>query len=188
MRTTARRRRSTANCATWYWVAAAGFSASLVDAHAEIVPNFYPTDRKNFGPRVGFAWDPESKGRMSIRGGYGIAFDRLFMTPMLGFRDNPPMRADATLGRLLGTQAKYTLGDPAKPDFGYPLDPALQLGLDVHNGIKGVRVNMFAIDPNTTSSYVHNWFFGVQREVGRGVVVRPTTWARPDTISTMWRT
>jgi hypothetical protein len=148
-----------------------GFFGSLVDAHAEIVPNFYPTDGKNFAPRVGFAWDPESKGRMSIRGGYGMAFDRLFMTPMLGFRDNPPMRADATLGRQLGTQAKYTLGDPAKPDFGYPLDPALQLGLDAHNGIKGVRVNMFAIDPNTTSSYVHNWFFGVQREVGRGVVI-----------------
>ena len=99
-----------------------------------------------------------------------MAFDRIFMTPMLGFRDNPPMRADATLGRQLGTQAKYTLGDPTKPDFGYPLDPVLQLGLDEHNGIKGVRVNMFAIDPNTAISYVHNWFFGVQREVWRGVV------------------
>jgi hypothetical protein len=147
------------------------FSGSLVDAKAEIVPQFYPTDPNNFAPRVGFAWNPDKKARMSIRGGYGIAYDRIFQTPLLGFRDNPPMRADATLGRQLGTQALYTLGDPNKPDFGYPLIPALQLGLDPHNGIKGVRVNMFAVDPNLRITYVHNWFFGVQRDLGQGVVL-----------------
>ncbi|MDP2998345.1 MAG: carboxypeptidase regulatory-like domain-containing protein [Bryobacterales bacterium] len=149
----------------------ASFSERVANGRADIVDTFFPTDNNNFAPRFGFAWNPDGNGKTAIRGGYGIAYDRLFMTPLLDFRDSPPLRADATLGRQFGTRPVYTLGDPAKPYMGYPLDPALQLGLDSRNGIKGARVSMKAVNPNTTTSYVHNWFFGIQRDIGRGVVL-----------------
>lgn len=62
------------------------------------------------------------------------------------------------------------MGDPSKPLLGYPVDPALKLGLDSRNGIIGARVSVSAVTPNLSIPYVHNWFFGIQRELPGRVV------------------
>jgi hypothetical protein len=136
------------------------------------VNQLYKTNDFDFAPRLGFAWNPGGGGRTAIRGGFGLYFDRLYHTPVLNSRNNPPYRADATLGFFFGTPFTYSLGDPSAPNLGFPVDPALRLGLDPHNGIVGARVSLGAIvDPNLRQPYSENWFLGIQREISHRIVV-----------------
>lgn len=147
------------------------YSARLAAGKVDFVPHFYPTDWLNFAPRFGFAWNPGGKGKTSVRGGWGIAYDRMTTLPLERFEYSPPIRALVTLGLLYGTQFTYSLGDPSKPSLGYPIDPALQVGLDERNGVKGARVAVVTVDPNQKSPYTYNWFLGVQRDLGARVTV-----------------
>lgn len=137
------------------------YAAGRVD----FVPELYRSDNNNFSPRFGFAWDPSGNGRMSVRGGYGLSFDRIFFLRAAGYASNPPLIGTATLGPQFGTTFTYTLGNVTQPNLGYPVDPGLQVGLDERNGIRGARVALSKLDPDITSPYVHNWFFGIQREL-----------------------
>ena len=37
----------------------------------------YENDAKNFGPRVGFSYNPDGKGKTAIRGGFGVMFSNV---------------------------------------------------------------------------------------------------------------
>lgn len=137
----------------------------LANGKVDVTPQGWNTDFLNFAPRFGFAWDIGSKSKNVIRGGYGIAYDRMATVQTATYRTNPPLAATATLGLTYGTTFTYSLGDPSKPYLGYPIDPSLKLGMDSHNGISGVRVAIAAIDDNFKNPYTHNWFLGVQHQL-----------------------
>jgi hypothetical protein len=118
--------------------------------------------KRNFAPRFWLAWDIGGHGNNVIRGGYGLSYDRMATVQTATYRTNPPLSAQAYLGLQFGTTFTYSLGDPTKPYLGYPVDPALQVGLDSRNGVIGARVALTTVDPNLVNPYTHNWFLGVQ--------------------------
>ena len=93
----------------------ATFTERLASARVDFVDEFFPTDNNNIGPRLGFAWDPTGTGETAVRGGYGLAFDRLMNLPAENYRHSPPLRASVVLGQQFGTpQFTYSLGDPSE--------------------------------------------------------------------------
>jgi len=50
----------------------------------------------NWGPRIGFAYNPRG-GKLAIRGGYGIAYDFIYLNPILNGRFLPPLMYQLSL-------------------------------------------------------------------------------------------
>ncbi len=124
-------------------------------------------------PRFGFAWDPTRTGRMSVRGGYGVFFER-WQNKVWSDRTraNPPYLAAAVASIQVpsGPQPVYALGISDNAPFGFPL-PGVQAGLNPGNGPICCRANVGGVDQSLRYAYAENWFFGVQYSVRRDWVV-----------------
>ncbi len=59
----------------------ANFRNRLTDKAPTLGEPWYQGSYKDFGPRIGFSWDPKSNGKTAIRGGFGMYFDHLVAQP-----------------------------------------------------------------------------------------------------------
>jgi Carboxypeptidase regulatory-like domain/TonB dependent receptor-like, beta-barrel len=50
------------------------------------IDNIFPSDKNNFAPRIGFAYQPTAKNDLVVRGGIGVFYDQINMNPFLDFR------------------------------------------------------------------------------------------------------
>ena len=120
---------------------------------------FYKPDRNNVGPSVGFAWDPFSDGRTSVRGGYALTFvnEETFTVGINATSANIGLEAGAELTNLYTTLAA---GVPAVPTPAFKRGRTYADQLDVSLGAAA-----FAIDPEIQQPRVHQVSVGISREL-----------------------
>ena len=76
----------------WDYEALPPADPNLTSASGTFVPyaqlNNNPSDKRNFGPRIGFSYDLYGQGKTILRGGYGVYYGRLNNGELLNIRFN----------------------------------------------------------------------------------------------------
>ena len=125
----------------------------------------YNPDRNNFGPTVGFAWDPKGNGRMSVRGAYTLTFvnEETITVARNAAVGNNGLSTAVTLSNLYTTAGA---GVPAvtPPTFVVPRTYAQQMGVSLTSAA-------FGIDSELRQPRVHQFNLSVEREIGFDMAV-----------------
>ncbi|MCI0354575.1 MAG: hypothetical protein L0099_05990, partial [Acidobacteria bacterium] len=122
------------------------------------------TDKNNFAPRVGFAWDVQGDGKLSLRAGYGIFYDRVIGLVPFQFGLVPPFFPIPTLPN----QFLASFSDPfggGSPFTGLTAQEVADLNL--FPLFSFVQV----LDENFRSPYVQQWNTTVQWEAVKDLVL-----------------
>ena len=125
----------------------------------------FPNDLNNFGPSVGFAWDPFKKGKTSIRANYRLNYDRfpsqVFANSIYQSAPGNTFSASASgiaTQNLLLRNGLPNLFPSATPDQ-LRQSPAFSTS------------SITLVAPDTRYPEVHQWFVGIQHEIwGNNVV------------------
>jgi hypothetical protein len=127
-------------------------------------------DKKDFGPRIGFAYDPFGKGLTVLRGGYGIYYDRIILeagaeelvqndraltvTQFAGSACSSPfVPGPPSLGACFAPFGAYVAGSPS---LASPFSGPHQTG----------GVGILAMGPNAHHPLFQQFSFGVQQQAG----------------------
>lgn len=107
-------------------------------------------DKNNFGPRVGFAWDPFRDGRTNVHAAYGMFYDNI--------------RTLTNFGEFQWVQGQQiVINNPSFPD---PLQ-----GVPRERFISTAPPNISVMDNDAVNAYAHHVNLGLTQTIGRDLAV-----------------
>ncbi len=143
-----------------------------------VTKTLVPTDKNNFAPRLGFAYRVDDEGKMVVRGGYGIYYDRistrfansqLFNFPYLGLG----VGVISPLGPILPGLKAFS-----SPFLNLPQPSAFPTAATIPSPLTplafatvGVPVSGIYVDPDLKTPYVQQYNIGVQWEFAKNTVL-----------------
>jgi hypothetical protein len=159
---------------------------SILDGRTSI----YDADRNNFAPHVGFAWNPRSDGKTSIRGGYGIYYDATLGAVVSQSRNVFPNEIPFNLDNFAFFPDGIFLNNPASLGFfnqtTFSFTPIVspnsnQIALGPENlraligflfaqGLKG-GLAFTLPEKHLRTPYVQQWHITLEREIFRDFLV-----------------
>lgn len=132
----------------------------LVEVGTGGLDKLYNSDRNNFSPRVGVAWNVNGKGKTVVRAGWGLfydAFSQDFFVGQLPFNTFNPGPAYNPIG-------------PSAVLFSFSTTPVILDGVPIFTDF--LDSDVFAVDQNLRTPYIQNYNLNLQRELFRNGVLQ----------------
>jgi Carboxypeptidase regulatory-like domain len=122
-------------------------------------------DVNNLGPRLGFAYDTLGNGKLVLRGGFGIGYDRLYNNVYENIRFNGPRFVDNSYGG-----GPYTGNGTITPALRASLVQVPFVG-NVALSVAGAAPVPRHVDQNLKTAYYEQAHFGVESQLPHGFVL-----------------
>jgi outer membrane receptor protein involved in Fe transport len=140
----------------WDYEALPPADPNLTSASGSFLPyqqlNNNPTDKKNFGPRIGFSYDLTGKGNTVVRGGYGVYYGRINNGELLGIRFN----TGSPKSQYNTTYKVTTAGAPILPN------------IVASTGSAAATPGSNFLAANLRNPQVQEYDLQIQRDLGKG--------------------